>query len=369
MNLSKSIDFLIENAGPVIQYRLRKEILNNLSPIEEENLLEQIYQTPQFQLLQKYVKPNGYIGIGAHSWDMFKETPLEDGEVAARLLSYYAVPKRHPVIMNFVNAMRNDVILRDEFAYYNPEILRYEHRFDGLNNGNCLAALLYTMQALMGYGDDTSEVRDFQKIALKGFKRVLEISELSEITKFKPNVKRKYNYPYIEADEFFPDTYTLAMLAYTQSWRSDENVKMLAEALNHINRIMKPDNLMHIRINGKYVGPCFAFITPLRSYTADRVDMIVYRRILTEIAMLGVGETANVIRESMTNLEEALSADGILRMSFESSYQKRRFFESARWTGPYTDVFLETDLKQKNALECDLTFWAVQLFHLVRGKV
>ena len=31
MNLSKSIDFLLENAGAVIQYRLHKEILKDLS--------------------------------------------------------------------------------------------------------------------------------------------------------------------------------------------------------------------------------------------------------------------------------------------------------------------------------------------------
>ena len=51
MNLTKSIDFLLENAGPVIQYRLRKEILHDLDKTEEENLLEQIYQTPHFKLL------------------------------------------------------------------------------------------------------------------------------------------------------------------------------------------------------------------------------------------------------------------------------------------------------------------------------
>lgn len=67
MNLSKSIDFLLENSGPVIQYRLRKEILNDISTVEEENLLEQIYQTPHFKLLQTYIKPNGYIGSGMHS--------------------------------------------------------------------------------------------------------------------------------------------------------------------------------------------------------------------------------------------------------------------------------------------------------------
>lgn len=66
--LSKSIEFLLGNAGPVIQYRLRKEILHELSDADEEKLLEQIYQLPYFQLVKNYVKPNGYIGSGMHSW-------------------------------------------------------------------------------------------------------------------------------------------------------------------------------------------------------------------------------------------------------------------------------------------------------------
>ncbi len=37
-----------------------------------------------------------------------------------------------------------------------------------------------------------------------------------------------------------------------------------------------------------------------------------YRRPLTEIAMLGVGEDVGVIRESAANLREAIDADGIL---------------------------------------------------------
>ena len=98
MNLCKSIDFLLENAGPVIQYRLRKEILNVLTQSEEESLLEQIYQTPRYKELLTYIHPSGYIGIGAHSADRFKQSPLDDGEAAARLLSYYAIPKENPVV-------------------------------------------------------------------------------------------------------------------------------------------------------------------------------------------------------------------------------------------------------------------------------
>ena len=106
---AKSTYFLLENAGPVIQYRLRKEILQDLTSAEEEKLLERIYRLPPFMLLQSYVKPDGYISSGMDSWDNWRgqvlhETPLQDGESAARLLSYYRIPKEHPTVAGFVAA-------------------------------------------------------------------------------------------------------------------------------------------------------------------------------------------------------------------------------------------------------------------------
>ena len=67
IDLSRSIDFLLDKAGPVIQYRLRKEILCDLKPAEEEEYLARIYETPFFELVQSYAKPNGYIGSGMNS--------------------------------------------------------------------------------------------------------------------------------------------------------------------------------------------------------------------------------------------------------------------------------------------------------------
>lgn len=369
MNLSKSIDFLLENSGPVIQYRLRKEILKNLSVTQEVALLEQIYQTPLFRLVQTYSKPNGYIGSGMHSWDNWRgvtlhETPLQDGETAARLLSYYAIPKAHPIVSNYVAALRDDDVLREEFSYIPPEVSRFEQRFNGLNNGNSLMALIYTMQAMLGYGDDYEDVREFQQISLRGFKCLLELSSLNEMTTINKNVKRKYNYPYIEANEYFPDSYTLAMLAYTFNWRTNESINMLADAINHVNVIMKPENSMHILINGKYIAPCFALIKPLRAFHPDIIDSILYRRTLTEIAMLGVGQKVGIIRESVANLQEALSHDGVLRLNFEIPHNKRYSPIKIKYPTPYVDVRLEPDYKLKNALLCDLTFWAVQFLHL-----
>lgn len=196
-NYSKSVDFLLENAGPVIKYRLHKEILQDLESNEEKNLLRDIYEMPLFKLLKTYIKPNGYIGNGMHSHGHWREktiheTPLQDGESAARLLSYYKIPKNHPAVKNFVTAMRNEKILCEEFSHIPSEAVRFQNRFEGINNGNCLMALIYTMQAMLGYGDDYQDLTDFQQTSLKGFKHILEISSLSEITKFNP-CYTKYN--------------------------------------------------------------------------------------------------------------------------------------------------------------------------------
>ena len=66
MNYTKSIDFLLENGGDVLQYRLHTEIRNDASETERENLLERVMQTPFYKLVESYVKPNGYIGIVMH---------------------------------------------------------------------------------------------------------------------------------------------------------------------------------------------------------------------------------------------------------------------------------------------------------------
>ena len=371
MNLSKSIDFLLVNAGPVIQYRLRKEILNDLTKTEEENLLDKIYQTPYFKLVKSYVKPNGYIGSGMHSWDNWRgiklhETPLQDGETAARLLSYYAIPKGNPIVADFVAAMRDEDTLCREFSYIPPEQERFNNRFTGISSGYSLMMLICTMQSMLGYGDD-KEVQYFQDIILKGFARVLEISSLDEITKTRIS-KSKYNYPYIEAEEYFPCSYSLTGLAYTQTWRTPETIRMITDSLNHINRNMKSDSNMHVKIGNNYYAPFFAFIHPLRAFKPDIIDIILYRRILTEIAMLGVGENVGIIRESAANVQEAIDADGILCMRFDIPHNKRYSPKKIEYPTAYVDVRLEPDYKRKYALECDLTFWAVQFLTLVEGK-
>ena len=368
---NKSIDFLLKHSGPVIQYRLRKEILGNISVQEEKQFLDKIYELTHMQLIQKYVKPNGYIGSGMHSWSNWRgtvlhETPLQDGETAARLLCYYAIPKEHPIVENFVKAMRDEKTMKQEFSYIPPEIERYNNRWIGIHNGNCLGALLYTMQAILGYGDDFDDLIEFQQTALKGFERILQISSLDEILKKRRGVEKKYKLPYLEADEYFPNGYTLETLAYTRAWRTEKNIRMLADALNHINKIMKPDNQMHVKVKSRYYAPCFALVTPIRAFDPDYIYTINYRRVLTEIAMLGVGNQVDVIRESLEAISAATNEEGVLKMNLAKPHNRHYSPMKIEYPTPYVDAKLEESYKNDYGLDCDLTFWAVQFNEKVR---
>ena len=109
--------------------------------------------------------------------------------------------------------------------------------------------------------------------------------------------------------------------------------------------------------------------TPWRTLVRGIINVIravpdlVYATIL--VAMLGVGESVGVLCETAVNIEEAMSHDGILRMRLDLPHNKRYSPKSIDYPTPYTDVRLEPDYRRKYALECDLTFWAVQFLHLM----
>lgn len=364
IDLSKSIDFLLENGGDVIKYRLHKEILKDMSEVEEAALLEKVMETPKYKLLESYVKPNGYIGIGMHSWDKFKETRLQDGEAAARLLSNYAIPKDAPIVANFVRALRNDEVLEEEFSYYHPEIGRFQNRFVGLNCGGGLMVLIYACQALLGYGDD-EEVRPFVETSYCAFESLLHINSLEDITKVK--VLKKGDIRYIEPDTYFPCQYHLETLAHTNSWRNDESVKTLVRAINFHDEIMTDAfmNAFSIKDGNHYNGPLWAYTYPFCAFESCKMTGVTaQRKTLTHLAMIG-GDKIDVVRKTADFLEDALSRDGVLRPEFESAYQKRCFKASLEFPTPYGEIALEPSHKTDTALWCELTFWAVQLLSIV----
>lgn len=368
MPLSKSIDFLNENAGDVIKYRLHTEILQDVNKTEQDSLFEKVLQTPNYKLVESYVKPNGYIGRGMHSWDnwageVLHETPLQDGETAARLLANYAIPKDSKIVRNFVEALNNDEILQKEFSYIPPEIVRYRDRNVALRNGGSLSVLLYTMQALLGYGDD-ERIIPFVDISYKAFESVLDINALSDITETRNGSKQKYKYPYIQPDVYFPCQYHLETLANSTVWKNKESSEKLSKAINHLNRIMRDDNELQVKVGSKYYVPLWAYVRPFRSFEDSGPYHTAQRKYLTCLAKVG-GSNIDVVKQTAENILEALDKDGILKVKFESPYQKKCFKQGMLYPTPYAEVGLEPAYKNDTRIWCDLTFWAVQFLHIL----
>ena len=378
MNLQKSIDFLIENAGCVIQYRLRKEILGNITQTEEETLLAQIYQTPYFKLVESYAKPNGFIGNGVHGHSNFRgvkyhETPLQDAENAARLLCNYAVPREHPLVENFVVAMRNDEVLHKEVTIVplKSHEKRWQNRFEGIHQGGGLMAIIYTMQAILGYGDD-GYVQPFQDISLSAFASILNLHSLDEIIMYNPNLKKKYNWPYIESETNFPCMYHLETLAYTHNWRTRRNVQILTNAINHMDEIMHGE-----QFNLKSgLGGLYNYNHPIYPFSLHGIGDptipgmgggVTPRKTLIHAAMCGIGRKADCIRISAENIEQALaeSSDGALRMKDRDG--NIIMDKPTPYAHAYGEAGYEDNLRKKSAYNCEMTFWAVQFLHYVGG--
>ena len=113
-----------------------------------------------------------------------------------------------------------------------------------------------------------------------------------------------------------------------------------------------------------------SMIRPHPLFTIDSVDVaVMHRRLLTEMAMSGAGKEIEILRQSADNIEEALqNNDGILQLNYSSEAQKKALTGGKyKAVGGYGEVFLEPNYKKKTALDCDLTFWTVQLLSLMNN--
>lgn len=102
MNISRSIDYLLENGGNLLRYRLHRDVLHDLTPVEEENHLEGLRQSDDYKLLLSHIHENGYIGRGMHSWE---NSRLHTWTMENRLhaISPIQVSRRHSVCLQLCN--------------------------------------------------------------------------------------------------------------------------------------------------------------------------------------------------------------------------------------------------------------------------
>ena len=232
-----AINFLLENANPSIKLRIKKEILGNISPKEEMDLQTQIIEEPIYKLIASCQKENGWLGNGFHGPNR-DAGAYENQEVGVKYLAEKAVGKGNPVLKGamkaFVTTKLTDPCYRTKGKYFDE--FRYAANGQNLIRCACIARAEY---------DDLIDIKPQIQLSLDSFCKVLEVDSILDIVrprKGRPCKSNPSGITYVFHDyEKWPCRYHLDILAHTQSWKTKENIKMLAYSIAKMMKTDRPE--------------------------------------------------------------------------------------------------------------------------------
>ena len=342
----KSIAFLLENANPSIKLRVKKEILGSIAPEEESELIEQITQEPIYKLIAACQKENGWLGNGFHGPNK-DAGPYENQEVGTKWLAEKAVGKDDPVLKRAMDAFATteltDLCYRTKGKYYDE--FRYAANGQNLIRCACIARAGY---------DVIIDIKPQIQLALDSFKRVLEVDSILDITRIKKvngKEKRVFN-----DNEKWPCYYLLDILAHTGSWKTNENIQMLAKAVKKLMRTDRPE----CQVGGdSWVGCVLGTVGCIKEgyslgYDKDGVHYTYLDRV-EWLCRCGLAPYIPELQAEVELLKNSIDENGICRATVDENQLKG--------IGTYSGQQLETDWKTDTRKLCDITFRALLILY------
>ena len=342
--MERIISFLQENANPSIVYRVKKEILQDISAEEENNLQEQIMSEKIVQSIVDCQKENGWLGNGFHGPNR-NAGQYENQETGVKYLTEKGVCKDAPVLKRtmtaFVEVPLTDLCYRTKGKYFDE----FKYAANGQNIIRCACI------ARAGY-EDSIDIQPQIQLSLDSFRRVLEVDSILDITRLvKKGTKRVFN-----NYEKWPCRYHLDILAHTNSWRTEENIKMLAEAVHKIMRTDRPE-LVGVHADswvGYVLGTVGCF--PSQGFkVVEDIDGVLHYHMeyLVWLAKCGIVKYSPILQDIVEQVINCVNDDGVCELAVRDDIFKG-------W-GPYAGLQLEEDWKSKIRRNCDITFRALQL--------
>lgn len=346
----KSIDFLLENANPSIRLRVKKEILGSITAEEETELQTEIMSEPIYQLIANCQKENGWLGNGFHGPNK-NAGPYENQEVGTKYLAEKGVGKSNPVLKRamdaFVTTELTDLCYRTKGKYFDE--FRYAANGQNLIRCACIARAGY---------DDIIDIKPQIQLALDSFRRVLEVDSALDITKIRKSggkEKRVFN-----DYERWPCYYLLDILAHTESWKTDENIKMLAESVKKLMRTDRPE----CQVGGdSWVGYVLGTVGCMKEgytlgYDKEGIHYTYLERV-EWLCRLGIASYVPKLQTEVDILANSIDESGICRATVDENQLKG--------ISTYSGQQLEVDWKTDTRKLCDITFRALLILHYAKG--
>ena len=345
----RMISFLLKNANPSIVYRVKKEILGDLSDAEGKQLQERIMSEKIIKKIVACQKPNGWLGNGYHGSNK-NAGQFENQEVGTKYLAEKGVDREADVLKRAMIAFK-------ELPFTDPCYSRsagedgdeFRYAANGHNLFRCACI------ARAGF-DDLIDIKPQISLALDSFRRVLEVDSILDITHIRGNNERVFN-----DFEKWPCRYHLDILAHTDSWKTEENCRMLAEA---VNKMMRRDRTDLIGVTASsWVGHVLRTAGCFPSQGFHVVDEVEGSKIynleyLVWLARCGVIKYCPELQTTLEEILQNITDDGVSDISVDNMFRN--------W-GPYGGMQLEVDWRSKIRRQCDITFRTLQLCHYVEA--
>lgn len=338
----KYIKFLLDEAAPSIKYRVRRELLDGTDSVEAKELEALILEDPLIRTYIEAQEADGWINEDFHS--------AKGIETAIRVFCEKGLDGRHPLVRKMLTQleMREDNF--DEGC-----LVRVGKYLDELHLGGSqlIRAVIFVYA---GVENKTFIQREINK-ALSVFETVISTHSIEEIIipykgqyVFKPKVK-------------WPSIYHLRLLAFSRSWRSNENLKLMVDSIRQLIKLSPIPN-----INGRYKSQIIAPASfCMHDFDVDMeklgaIEWMMWFHRMELLARVGVVGQLSELKGQLTYLNQRLyELKGIFDNKITHSY-------FTKW-GTYQGLALEKNWRTKKRYLCDLIFRSLLINYYSREKI
>lgn len=338
----KMIEYLLNNAGPSIKLRIKNEILKDITEKDKKELQYQIVNEKIIKFMAVKQQVNGWVGLGFHGASK-NAGRYDNQETATKYMGekgLHGTDILNKAMNAFVTTKLADRCYETEGRYYSE----YEIAAFGQNMIRCACIA-------RAHYDDEIDITPQIEVSLESFKRVTEVDSIYDVSRPIKN-GRLFN-----DKERWPCRYHFEILSFTDLWKNNENIGILAEAFN---RLMRTDRKNYIDINiycwiGYAIRPLWCF-TEGYSISADngRTHIVNLEKV-EWMVRCGLYNHVPKLKEEIDYILNNIDQDGICRIEINEK-------EFRGW-GPYFGLQLETDWKVKVRRACDITFRALLILH------
>ncbi len=292
------------------------------------DLQEQILRDGSIVEVTNAQNPDGWIAWSFHGY--------ESMESGLRLLCEKGVEAGNPVVVHALSALEHGTD-RLERGLGQPGRILDELGFGG---GETIRAYLF---ALVG-NEDPAFVKEQIEQALDLFRFTAQINSLTDIhEQYKSKLVFRHGIRW-------PSIYHLRLLAWTKSWRTSDNNKVMAESIRNLV-CLSPIPDIHVKYKAQLIAPasfCMHHFAPDMGCLSDAEWMQWFHR-MEVLSRLGVVQQIPETVQQVHELEDRLLKNhGRFTAKLNHPY-----FQN--W-GSYAGLALEKDWRSRQRRINDLTF-------------